>query len=130
MKDEVRRVDLEHRHLDAEAAALQTLLDNGREKLPVIFVALSTFANALAEHLVGEHEVLNSAITRRPDCAEPSRAEMEDDLRALSLDWSECLSRWTEDQADAAWEPFRDQLSTLLVRIRQRVALESSLLRH
>jgi hypothetical protein len=128
MNSQVRRVEMEHRHLDAEAAALQDLLKGGPEQLPTIFQVLSGFASALAEHLMHEHAVLDAALRKRNPTGR-SRAELDAELQALRWDWEECLSNWDERSAPAEWNLFADHLSGLLTRIRRRVALESDLLR-
>lgn len=129
MSSESRRVVLEHRHLDAEAHALQGLLEGGPDKLPIVFTALSTFASVLAEHLMGEHQVIDDAMIRNAKRDGHTRGALADDLRGLVLDWEECLANWDEKSAREEWPLFSEQLGALLSRIRRRIAIEAELLR-
>jgi hypothetical protein len=129
MNNEAQRVIVEHRHLDAEARALRILLDGGPDRLPIVFSALSTFASVLAEHLVHEHEVIDQALARKARRTGMTRSTLDDELRALVLDWQECLANWDEASAAREWSRFSEHLSALLARIQRRIAVEAELLR-
>lgn len=128
MRSDVRRVSFEHLQLDAEAAALQQLLEAGPENLPAIDTSLSTFANALAEHLLHEHDVIDSAMASQAVAAGYTPDQLRDQLETLRWEWEECLSAWDVGAVKTDWPSYSEQLKSLLLRIRRRIAVESDLI--
>ena len=114
--------------MDAEATALAQLLEGGPGQLPVVFSALSTFANALAEHLLREHHVIGTALDGANAPTDLDRAAFGQELHALRWDWEELLSGWDETAAAADYELFAEHLAALLGRIRRRIHTEEALL--
>lgn len=124
----VQRVLLEHRELDTAAADLERLVAFGPANRAEVFSKLAGYASLLAEHLIGEHEVIREAEDCRTARGEGSSHQARTELEALRWDWEEYLSVWTDETAASDWDTFAEHSLVILARIRRRIAREDDLL--
>ena len=128
MRDDIQRVIDEHRELDTSAADLERAIAFGPEKTGQVFTKLAGYASLLAEHLIGEHDVIRGAEDRHAALGRGQPHAARTELEALRWDWEEYLLVWTEETAASDWETFAEQSLAILDRIRRRIARENDLL--
>ena len=129
MQGEIVRVRAEHQRLDEAAARFETALLNTQPDTGDVFRCLSRFSNALAEHLLGEDELLRQIIKSLEfGPAEQAFADFHAEMETLRWDWDEYLSGWDEAAARDDWELFAEHTVAMLARIRRRIARENDLL--
>ena len=126
MQADVARVRREHDALEQSAAELQLLIAEGPSTCQQVFEQLAAYASVLSEHLLGEHDVLESAQLGRETSL--NFGSMRPELKALRWDWEEYLSVWTADTASDDWEVFMEHSLAILDRVRRRIRHENDLL--
>lgn len=127
MQQDIERVLKEHQMLDDAASSLEQSMSGSVQDFTQVFRSVSAFANALAEHLLGEDHVLQAVVGKLGE-SRPAQGQFASDLEALRADWDEYLSVWTEQSAAAQWDLFAEHSMALLARIRRRIARENALL--
>jgi hypothetical protein len=128
MQADVERVLQEHSALTQASSHIESILIAGADRDCELFASLSQYATLLAEHLLGEHDVLQGAANRRGGHISGYATTMLTELDALRSDWEEYLTIWNEEKAADDWPSFAEQSAAILARIRRRIQRENELL--
>lgn len=92
-------------------------------------LALDVLAALLRDHLAAEDEMIYQTIlAARGDRHGATAAALGAELARLCDDWADYLYRWDACRIAADWAEFARDTAALLIRVRERVARETTIL--